>query len=244
MYVKYLLMASVVRMLMQRFRIFIALVSMAFIAGCISTSPIQYSSNNDAKKSYLAGEQYLNDGLYDLAIPELKKSIAIDKTPFLPHAKLAVSYYAKKDYINASISFRNATIAAGGEYNSGPIPIFEALSLMRSGKNDEARKLLDALTGPDIVVTPTGSFTAKSGRAGGVWKTAANYLLSRVELNEYLSQVPQDDPSFHYLIIGIEMSLDGDRESAYKYLGNALKLAGRGTWRSIIAFEEFKQITD
>ena len=182
------------------------------MTACETIGPLSpaYPTDAEAKKHYALGANYLEEGAYEKAAQELRRSIEIESEPFLPHARLATAYYAQQKYFEASAAFERATELTGGPRNAGPFPIMQALSLMRGGKTEEARKLLEAqkllkeISGSDIVVTGVGSYYVGSGRSPGIWKTAARYLLGSVSEKDYLKRAPQSDLSFPYLIIGIK----------------------------------------
>ncbi len=155
---------------------------------------------------------------------EYRRSIEIESEAFLSHARIATAYYAQQKYLDAASSFKSATDLTGGPKNAGPLPILQALSLMRGGKIQEAEELL----------------FIGSGNMSGIWKTAAGYLLGSVSEADYLEKAPQSDLSFPYLIIGIKNVVDKNSQKAHENLSKVLDLAGRGTWRRIIAREELR----
>lgn len=232
-------------------RILLAFTVLAMTA-CETTGPesAMYPNDAEAKKYYAIGANYLEDGDYKKAEQELRRSIEIESGSFIPHARLATAYYAQQKFFDASATFERATELTGGPQNGGAFTIMQALSLMRGGKTEQARKLLEAqilikeTSSPNIVVTGVGSYFAGSGRAYGVWKTAAGYLLVSISEQEYLERTPQSELSFPYLFIGINSVVENDRAKAHENLTKVISLSGRKVWRGVIARAELNLLEE
>ena len=208
------------------------IISILALSGCaVSGSKIQtFPSSEEASVAYDAALVAMDMGQYQAAIKGFKQSISLEPSPFLPHAWLAVAYYSNQHYRQAAMEFKNATEILGGVEESGPLPLMQALSLMRAGDDNEAKELLEILSAPNISTTGVGSYYSGGGTSQGIWKVAAGYLLGNVSEEEYLGKAPQKDLTFPYLIIGINQIVKNDFAEAKAMLTKQIAVSGKGRW--------------
>jgi len=222
----------------------VIITSILMLAGCGVSGPkvTQYPTTKEAMMHFEQGNRALENNMYDLAINEFKQSISQEPSPFLPYARLATAYYSNQNFTEAALEFENVTNKLGGAESGGPFPIMQALSLMRSGDGEKAKQLLKEWSSSSIVADGIGGFYSVGGRLHGIWKVAASYLLGDIAEDEYFRKAPQDDLSFHYLIVGINNVVRDNPSKAEKNLRLALDTAGNGTWRRVIATAELELI--
>jgi len=208
------------------------IISILILSGCGTTgSKVQtFPTSDKAKVAYKAAQLAMNMGQYQAAVEGFQQSISLEPSPFLPHAWLAVAYYSNQEFRKAAIEFEKTTEILGGANEGGPLPLMQALSLMRAGDHKKAHDLLEIWSTPNITVTAMGSYSSGGGTPQGIWKIAANYLLGRIAEDEYLRKAPQEDLTFPYLIIGINHIVKNKLSEAKVMLNRQVAVSGKGRW--------------
>lgn len=90
----------------------------------------------------LEGQFLLHAGQTDEALDRLQKTFDLDPAFYFPHMIAASAYIEKGSYGEAISESRRANDLSPNQTNS---ETFEAYALAKSGKRDEARKILEAL---------------------------------------------------------------------------------------------------
>jgi len=218
----------------------VSVISLIALSSCGTVGPkVQtFPSSEEAKVAYKSAQLAMSMGKYPAAIKGFKKSILLEPSPFLPHAWLATAYYSNQEFRQAAIEFEKTTELLGGAEAGGPIPLMQALSLMRAGDQKKADELLETWNTPNITVTAMGSYSSGGGTPRGIWKVAAGYLLGNVSEHEYLRKAPQEDLTFPYLIIGINYIVKNNTGKAKTVLNRLLSVPGKGRWSHAIGQAE------
>lgn len=214
-----------------------------------STPPSPFPTDPNAQNHYDAGERFLEAQRYEMAAVEFEKSLQFEDVAYITHLKLAVAYFGKQKFADAALQFE-ATYRLWGGPSSGPgWAILEAVSLQRAGNQDEAETLLRSWTGPGVVVTGVGAYTAGQPLTG-FNKLLARYLQGSVDDNSVLDQATSDSRHAHYLplaylVIGISNAANGDTEAARKFLqlaADAYYLLNRSGWSFALARAEMRNL--
>jgi tetratricopeptide (TPR) repeat protein len=200
------------------------------VAGC-ATPPSPFPRDPNARRHYDAGDRLLDAQRFESAAAEYEMSLQIESIAYIAHTKLAVAYIGQRKFAEAARQFEETYRLWGGPRGGPGWAIMQALALQRSGKNDEAEKLLRHWTGPGIVVTGTGAYTAGEPLQG-FSNLLARYLLGSIDESSVLGAATSDQKSYAYLVIGISSAAKGDKPKARKFLQLAADtMDHRGGWR-------------
>lgn len=215
-----------------------------FISGCVTPQKEvpAYPKNPDAKKLYDLGYKYLRTGRYEEAIKGFEQSIQIEHVPFLSHANLAAAFYASRHFDSAASEYSKVLELWGSAEKAPPFAIMQALSLMRSGKTEDAEKLLRTWTQSSIRTDGTGAVWYSGGGLSGWWKVAAEYLLGAVSEERVVGETGEVEISFAYLFVGINNAIKGNASDAKKYFLLTMETTVPGTWRHTLAKAEITHI--
>ena len=196
----------------------VALILVALVvAGCATTPPPQFPTEPTARRHYVAGERFLEAQRYEMAAAEFEQSLEFESGAYITHAKLAVAYFGQQRFADAARQFEATGRLWGGPSSEPWWAILQAVSLQRAGNNDEAERLLRHWTGPGVVGTALGFYTAGQPLPGD-WKLLARYLLGDVDEDSVLAELPITLLSSAYVIFGISNAARGDTERAGEFL--------------------------
>ncbi len=210
----------------------------ALSACAVFTPPPPFPTDPNAKNYYDAGERFLEAQRYELAAAEYEKSLYIESVAYISHSKLSVAYFGQQKFADAARQFEASYQLWGGP-SSGPAwALLEAVSLQRAGDQDEAETLLRSWTGPGVVITAVGAYSAGQPLTG-FNALLARYLQGTVDENIVLDQATSDDLPLAYLVIGISNAANSNTEDARKFLQLAADVnPNRSGWSHALARAE------
>ncbi len=162
---------------------------------------VGFTQDTSPRDSHDKGKSLLEQGQHAMAIEEFKRAIQIEPWYAEAHMMLGLAYYCRGSFELAAEELENGRALSGmPPYDAWPFATMQILSLLRAGRNEDARERLEQWS-----------------NIGGHLERDVKYLSGRWNEKKYLSK-RKKERAHGYLVIGANSLVRGDTGKAKRVL--------------------------